>query len=187
MIVRNPLDVIPSWLQLASSFSHSYKFDFKVNEEYPDNWNSYVEFITNIMNFYFGENIDNGLNYNNRCPVLWIRYEDLVATPDKCLTQIMQFLLNKKDLSGLNAERRVQDVLSKGSKAHTSYSLKTNTGMLNSNAKLFTADQKQFVYKSLARMLYYFGYVKHPEGSDLDWTAALDHPEGHQHDPEMVK
>lgn len=36
-------------------------------------------------------------------------------------------------------------------------------------------------------MLYYFGYVKHPEGSDLDWTSALDHPEGHQHDPELVK
>lgn len=35
-------------------------------------------------------------------------------------------------------------------------------------------------------MLYYFGYVKHPENNDLDFTASFDKP-GNQHDPEMLK
>lgn len=70
---------------------------------------------------YYRVNLDLGLNYNKTIPTLWIRYEDLVAAPQDCLKQIMQFLLNKKDLTNLNAERRIQDVLAQGSKAHTSY------------------------------------------------------------------
>ena len=86
----------------------------------------------------------------------------------------------------MNAERRIQDVLAQGSSAHTTYKLKDTTRIVNSNAKLYTPEQKKLVYNKLTRMLYYFGYVKHPEGSDLDWTVAMDHPENHVHDPKLV-
>lgn len=60
--------------------------------------------------------MDLGLFHKKKAPVLWIRYEDLVTEPEYCLTQISKFLLNKNDISGTNAMRRVDEVANKTSK-----------------------------------------------------------------------
>eukprot|EP00351_Strombidinopsis_sp_SopsisLIS2011_P000917 CAMPEP_0116874580 /NCGR_PEP_ID=MMETSP0463-20121206/6053_1 /TAXON_ID=181622 /ORGANISM="Strombidinopsis sp, Strain SopsisLIS2011" /LENGTH=108 /DNA_ID=CAMNT_0004518389 /DNA_START=1142 /DNA_END=1468 /DNA_ORIENTATION=+ len=73
-----------------------------------------------------------------------------------------------------------------GDKAHRSYKLKDNTRVMNSNANKYTQEQKEKILMKMQRMLYYFGYVKHPEMNDLDSTASFDAP-NNKHDPEMLK
>ena len=59
-----------------------------------------------------------------KVPVLFIRFEDLVADPESQLTYIMQFLLGQKDLAGTNAERRIKEVMAQGHSATKVYDLK---------------------------------------------------------------
>lgn len=41
--------------------------------------------------------------------------------------------------------------------------------------------------ESLKRMMYYFGYIKHPESRDEDATAFFEIGEGEQHDEKLLK
>jgi len=43
----------------------------------------------------------------NKQPLYIVRYEDLVTDPKDTLMGLMSFLLEKKDLSGTNVERRI--------------------------------------------------------------------------------
>jgi len=49
-----------------------------------------------------------------KVPVLWIRYEDLVEDPEPHLTNLMRYMINLKDISGTNGERRIKEVIAKG-------------------------------------------------------------------------
>jgi len=53
----------------------------------------------------------------------------------------MMFLTNRNDITNTNAERRVDDVIGMGSKAHTSYKLKENTTKFGQNTKMYTEEQ----------------------------------------------
>ena len=78
-------------------------------------------------------------------PVLFIRFEDLVADPETQLMNIMRFLIGKRDISGTNAERRVKEVIAKGSKATVTYDLKEGTKKFNSNAKRYSKEQIAYI------------------------------------------
>ena len=51
------------------------------------------------------------------CPMLFVRFEDLLLNPEPELTNIMRFFLGMNDISGTNAERRVKEVIALGHKA----------------------------------------------------------------------
>ena len=74
-------------------------------------------------------------------PTLFIRFEDLVNNPETELTNIMRFILGKRDIKGTNAERRVKEVIAKGADATRTYSLKETTKKFNSNAFRYTSDE----------------------------------------------
>lgn len=50
----------------------------------------------------------------------------------------MKFLLNIDDLSGTNAERRINEVIEMGKEATQTYKLKSTTGKLNPNRHRYT-------------------------------------------------
>jgi len=77
-----------------------------------------------------------------KVPVLWIRYEDLVEDPKPHLMNLMRYMINLKDLTGTNAERRVQEVLDKGKEATQVYSLKDNTLRFNTKGKMYSPAQR---------------------------------------------
>ena len=54
-------------------------------------------------------------------PLYIVRYEDLVTAPKETLMGLMSFLLETKDLNGSNVERRIDQVIAKGSKAAQTY------------------------------------------------------------------
>lgn len=63
--------------------------------------------------------------------MVWIRYEDLCTDPNAEYYDILSFFLGTADLEGTNAERRIKQVIEKGSKATQTYSLKDTTRKFN--------------------------------------------------------
>jgi len=52
-----------------------------------------------------------------RQPLYIVRYEDIVTHPKETLMGLMSYLLEKKDLSGTNVERRIEQIVAQGSSA----------------------------------------------------------------------
>jgi hypothetical protein len=71
-------------------------------------------------------------------------------------------MLGVKDLTGTNAERRIKEVIAKGSSATLTYTLKDSTKQYNSNAKIYTPEQHAWIKEKFGEMLYFFGYAKLP-------------------------
>lgn len=128
-IVRNPMDVIVSWLDLVATASHSTKAPFNYDKDYPEWWDWWIRDCSALYAQWF-ETVMRDANLR-KVPVLWIRYEDLVEDPKPHLYNVMRFMLNEKDLAGTNAERRINEVLAKGKEATQVYSLKSNTLFFN--------------------------------------------------------
>lgn len=117
-------------------------------------------------------------------PVLFVRFEDLVANPEPQLREIMMFLNNMTDLTGTNAERRVKEVIAKGKDATVVYNLKENTrSAAPSNHKRYTKEQLAFIQEEMKDILYYFGYAKNESDTD-QFTAFFEYADA---DPELVK
>lgn len=93
-------------------------------------------------------------------PLYIVRYEDLVLEPKDTLMGLFAFLLGVRDLSGTNAERRIDQVLAMGRKATITYNLKETTGQLNMHEDKYSPELRQYVQENLSEMLYYYGYVK---------------------------
>jgi hypothetical protein len=70
-------------------------------------------------------------NKEGRNPIYIVRYEDLVSNPKPELEGIMKYLLDLDDLTGTNAQRRVDEVIGMGAAASQSYKLKSTTGKFN--------------------------------------------------------
>ena len=124
-IIRNPIDVIISFLHLFSVANHVQKAPFEYHERHPKYWDWWVHLCTKRMaNWY--RTLMRDANIKS-LPVLYTRFEDLTQNPKEELENIMAFLCNRKDVKGTNAERRVMEVLAKGKDATVLYQLKDNT------------------------------------------------------------
>ena len=124
VVVRHPLDVFPSKAAMFGTMSHGNKLDFELHSEYPEYWDWWVKYWTeNMRQFY---SIMTEQCRRKKHPLYIVRYEDLVLEPKETLMGLFSFLLEERDLSGTNAERRIEQVLSKGSPK--TYKMKDTTG-----------------------------------------------------------
>jgi hypothetical protein len=129
-VVRNPLDSFMSWLELVQNGNHTTKCSFEIQDEYPNYWNEWVNDITEIFGKWFDVHLKD--MKNRECPILFIRFEDLLTDPEPQLMNIMRFFLGVKDLTGTNAERRVKEVIALGHEAtQGTYKLKSTTSKFN--------------------------------------------------------
>ena len=105
LVVRNPLDTVFSWLNLFSMNSHSLKSPVRYEQVYPVYFDRFMrDTCLHIKNWMESMMRDARLR---RLPMLFIRYEDLVANPEPELRNLMSFLIGVRDLTGTNAERRI--------------------------------------------------------------------------------
>ena len=95
-------------------------------------------------------------------PMLFVRFEDLVDNPEPELYNMMSFLLGKRDLTGTNAERRIQEVLAQGKSATQVYSLKESTVRVNPNRRRYTDEQVAWLSEEMKEVFHFFGYAKVP-------------------------
>jgi len=101
VIVRNPLDVIPSWLNLVSTGAHNLKIEFQVEKDYPNWFQQYIEKVVREMKLWYGTVMKHARNRD--VPTIFIRYEDLVMNSRPELEILMKFFTGLKDLKGTNA------------------------------------------------------------------------------------
>jgi hypothetical protein len=163
-IIRSPIDVMISFLNLYAMGDHSSKAPFEFNERYPKWWDWYVNHITvRMKNWYMTLMNDARMK---RLPYLFLRFEDLVSNPEPELSNIMKFLLNVTDITGTNAERRVKEVIAKGKDATLVYTIKDNTRQLGTNHKRYTKEQLAFISEQMKEIMYFFGYAHIKEDPD---------------------
>ena len=75
------------------------------------------------------------------------------------LMGLMSFLLEEKDLSGTNMERRIDQIVAQGSKAAQTYNLKSTTGKFDQHRAKYNEELLAYIQDGLADHLYYFGYA----------------------------
>ena len=80
VVVRNPLDVIISWLNLCTTATHHSRAPFDFSIEYPQFWDWWVRDCTIRMRNWYRVVIDDAVT--RRVPTIFIRYEDLTSNPD---------------------------------------------------------------------------------------------------------
>lgn len=112
VIMRNPLDTNLSWLHLVSMHNHNTKSPFDYETLYPNYFDWWVKYCCTNINKWALQMMQDAKSRS--APILFIRFEDLVADPEPELRTMMSFLLGKRDLTGTNAERRIQEVLEMG-------------------------------------------------------------------------
>jgi len=61
-IVRNPIDVLPSWLSLTMLHSHYGKVPFDFEQDYPEWWDWFVTLNADCSNKWYSTLIDVGEN-----------------------------------------------------------------------------------------------------------------------------
>jgi len=61
-IVRNPMDVIPSWLSLTMLFTHGEKVPFSPDQDYPEWWTWWVEHNSRCAGQWYATTMDAGMN-----------------------------------------------------------------------------------------------------------------------------
>ena len=105
--------------------------------EYPEWWNWFVKKQTRVMKRFYDIVLDDYVK-EGKNPLYIVRYEDLILKPKETLMGLFGFLLGVRDLSGTNAERRIDQVLAMGRKATISYNLKPTTGKLNVHEDKYT-------------------------------------------------
>ena len=92
LVVRNPMDVFPSYLATISTLSHAKKPDFQIHRDYPEWWAWWVRSLTQKMKRFFS--IVRTEFFEKGCSPLYIvRYEDLVLQPKDTLMGLFGFIL----------------------------------------------------------------------------------------------
>jgi len=170
-IMRNPLDTFISWLNLVAQCNHNSKAPFDYEVAYPNYWDWWIHDITPLFKKW--ANVIMADAKLRKVPCLFLRFEDLVQDPETQLMHVMRFLVGQNDLSGTNAERRVQEVIAKGASATRTYDLKEGTKKFNSNGRRYNDEQKAYITEELKEYLYYFGYVKNEDDPE-NFTGFFD-------------
>ena len=90
-VVRNPLEVFPSFAYLVHLKSHSLVTNEKLHEKFPEWWAEWSK--TNAKYMVYGHNaVVNEIS--KEIPTYIIRYEDLVMNPEPVLIDLFCFLLD---------------------------------------------------------------------------------------------
>ena len=122
-IVRNPIDLLPSFALLFITMSHSMTITPPVNEHDPAFWDTFIKKISTFIN---DQTLAMRRQMENEIPTYYIRYEDLVLNPQPVLTELFKFMLDVPSLEGTIVEKRIADQCAKGNSGGSVYKLKAD-------------------------------------------------------------
>ena len=105
-VVRNPIDVIPSFALLFNTTSHSLTSTVPLNELDPAYWERFVDNISLMMN-----QTCNVMQQQMHpaIPTYYVRYEDLVLRPIETLNELFCYLLEVPSIEGTVIEQRIRE------------------------------------------------------------------------------
>jgi hypothetical protein len=105
IVVRNPLDVIVSWLNLVAQGCHNSKSEYTVEKDYPNWWHKWAIDTAKYIRDWFAVYLKDAAL--RKLPIVWFRFEDMIMNPEPHLYDMMRVFTSQSDLAGTNAELRV--------------------------------------------------------------------------------
>ena len=155
VITRNPIDVIPSYANLANLRSHSLEINEQYHVDFPEFWDQWVRQMT--LNLRDNHNVVLD-SIAEAIPTFFMRYEDLKINPLAFLTDLFCFLLDVPSIAGTVVERRINEVTQAGFSKVTAYKLKSTASSLNRNAHMYNTAQIDYMKAELANMIRFWKY-----------------------------
>ena len=156
VIVRNPIDAFPSYIGLRFGLSHSLVPQQKINEEFPDWWEQWLELSSKSLASFHRITVD---EIGKQVPTYYVRYEDLREKPAEVLREVFQFLLDVPSLDGTIVESRIEDTCSQGTKNVSLYKLKSESQNLSRQAHMYSEDNIKLLTSHLSDYIRFFGYT----------------------------
>ena len=137
VIARNPIDVLPSFVNLQHTRIHSLEVNEQYHVDFPEWWDSSVRNSTRNLR----DNHTAVLNsIAKEIPTYFMRYEDLKLDPVPALTELFCFLLDVPSIEGTLVERRINEVTIGGFTQMTQYKLKSTSSNLSRNSHMYTVE-----------------------------------------------
>ena len=119
--VRNPYDILVSIMNFMPIHCQGGTIEQDFQKDIPEKWDLNIRKNTQVMKLYHQKVLTDMLP---KVPVYFIRYEDLIIDPQSNLEKLFCFILNKKSIEGLNIQKRITEVIQKGSQATRTYQQK---------------------------------------------------------------
>ena len=158
VVVRNPIDVLPSFCGLLNTMSHSLTPQRPYNE-LTEFWDSFIKFYVPAIK----QNFEGVEKLSETIPTHYVRFEDMRTEPARVLCEMFCFLYEVKSIEGTILEKRILEKCASGSGPKAAYKLKSTSTSLCRNAHMYTDEQLDFIKTELKDQLYYFGYVENPD------------------------
>ena len=97
VLVRNPIDVIPSFANLSQLNSHSLQTNESYPDDFPEFWDEWVRHMTQGLKLNHEEVVS---TIAAQIPAYYLRYEDLKIDPKPVLEELFCFLLDVASIEG---------------------------------------------------------------------------------------
>ena len=100
VVVRNPIDVFPSFISLMNLQSHSLQSKQTLRDDLASYWAETLPVLVEFLKV----NHLRMLDIASQIPTYFIRFEDLITEPLPVLLEIMKFMLNVTSIEGTVVE-----------------------------------------------------------------------------------
>jgi len=98
VMVRNPLECYPSFVNLMAHASHSLTSNEPFNQ-FVEEWDTQIDLLTNFAKTYYQELIKL-IKTRSDIPFHIVRFEDLRRETYETMIEVFKFMLNQDSLEG---------------------------------------------------------------------------------------
>jgi hypothetical protein len=155
--VRNPLDVMTSLFLFTATLTHNATPLNKFHTEFAEQWDWVVKeqfkFWTQFCHYWVEH------SKKKSFPFHFFRYEDLSATPEPVIKEILEFTMAQDSIDGTYLEKRIKDTLAN---KDSGVAYKPRAGKINGNLEYFSEENIKLIKNNCREFLILFGYVKVP-------------------------
>lgn len=154
-MVRNPADVLHAKLhaQVSGTRTKQAEINFRQHSTFIS---EFVEAAVQEAHAIYDEGFR---QFKDRhAPIFFVRYEELVAEPQKTLEDVFKFLLDSKDVGNTVVQRRIKEVVEMGAAATQIYPLDANPA--KPSLDHFTDKQQNVIFSKLYDAMEFCGYLR---------------------------
>ena len=102
---------------------------------------------------------------DNDFPVYFFRYEDMITNPKEAMEEFFACILDVQNVENTVCQKLIEENLSKGREAAALDEPKVE--QIENHKEFFIPKIEQFIKERALELLYFFGYTKYEEGTNI--------------------
>lgn len=168
VIVRNPIDVMVSFLNLCATRSvyHVLANDFVEEFKRTQQWKN---FVTDEIAFQ-REYLHYFKKVSDEVPIYFLRYEDVTNNKEKAVLDVLAFSFGVENLKGTTIEARVKEVLA------SEKQFRKREGSKGDRLDYLTPEQYNFYRENLKETIQFLDYEKKEGKEFANFMDAYEGP-----------